>query len=89
MSSSGHAVAREEWNHLYRADPVLWPIDPGPFLGAEVGDKQPGRALDLGAGRVGTASGSPNGGGTSPRSTSLTSRWPGGRAWAEERGSPS
>ena len=50
MSSSGHAVEREEWNDLYRAVPVLWPIDPGPFLGAEVGDKQPGRALDLGAG---------------------------------------
>lgn len=43
-------MRREEWNDLYRAVPVLWPIDPGPFLGVEVGDKRPGRALDLGAG---------------------------------------
>lgn len=50
MSSSWHATRREEWNDLYRAVPVLWPIDPGPFLGAEVGDSRPGRALDLGAG---------------------------------------
>ena len=50
MSSSWHATRREEWNDLYRAVPVLWPIDPGPFLGTEVGDSWPGRALDLGAG---------------------------------------
>jgi cyclopropane fatty-acyl-phospholipid synthase-like methyltransferase len=28
----------------------LWAIDPGPFLGREVGTMAPGRALDLGAG---------------------------------------
>ena len=50
MSSSGHAVRREEWNDLYRGVPVLWPIDPGPFLGDEVGDSRPGRELELGAG---------------------------------------
>ncbi len=50
MTSSWHATRREQWNDLYRAVPVLWPIDPGPFLGAEVGDSRPGRALDLGAG---------------------------------------
>ena len=55
MSSSWHAMRREEWNDLYRGVPVLWPIDPGPFLGAEVGDRRPGRALDLGLARVGTA----------------------------------
>ena len=43
-------LARDETRGVERPVPVLWPIDPGPFLGAEVGDKRPGRALDLGAG---------------------------------------
>ena len=30
MSSRWHAMRREEWNDLYRAVPVLRPIDPGP-----------------------------------------------------------
>jgi hypothetical protein len=50
VSSRGHAVKREEWNDLFRAVPILWPIDPGPFLGAEVGDKRRGRALNFRAG---------------------------------------
>src|SRR5919199_5652595 len=41
---------REAWNERYRAAPVLWQVDPGPFLGAEVGSREPGTALDLGAG---------------------------------------
>lgn len=41
---------RHQWNERYAAQPLLWSVDPGPFLGAEVGDRQPGRALDLGAG---------------------------------------
>lgn len=41
---------RDEWNERYRAVPVLWDIDPGPFLGHEIGDMTPGVALDLGAG---------------------------------------
>ena len=40
---------REDWNERYRAVPILWDIDPGPFLGREV-DMPPGAALDLGAG---------------------------------------
>jgi SAM-dependent methyltransferase len=43
-------VNREEWNERYASVPLLWNIDPGPFLGGEVGDMAPGRALDLGAG---------------------------------------
>ena len=41
---------REEWNERYRAVPTLWNVDPGPFLGREVGAATPGVALDLGAG---------------------------------------
>lgn len=41
---------REDWNARYAAVPLLWKVDPGPFLGGEVGDRLPGRALDLGAG---------------------------------------
>lgn len=41
---------REAWNERYAAQPLLWNVDPGPFLGGEVGDLAPGRALDLGAG---------------------------------------
>jgi SAM-dependent methyltransferase len=43
-------VDRYEWNRRYAAAPRLWEVDPGPFLGAEVGAMAPGRALDLGAG---------------------------------------
>lgn len=41
---------RHAWNDRYAAQPILWAVDPGPFLGGEVGDRPPGRALDLGAG---------------------------------------
>ena len=41
---------RQKWNERYAAQPILWAVDPGPFLGGEVGDRSPGRALDLGAG---------------------------------------
>lgn len=41
---------REQWNERYASQPVLWTVDPGPFLGGEVGERTPGRALDLGAG---------------------------------------
>jgi 2-polyprenyl-3-methyl-5-hydroxy-6-metoxy-1,4-benzoquinol methylase len=41
---------RHQWNERYAAQPLLWNVDPGPFLGGEVGDREPGRALDLGAG---------------------------------------
>ncbi|MFN2606418.1 MAG: class I SAM-dependent methyltransferase [Acidimicrobiales bacterium] len=41
---------REQWNERYRSAPVLWTVDPEPFLSGEVGDRPPGRALDLGAG---------------------------------------
>jgi SAM-dependent methyltransferase len=43
-------VEREEWNNRYRAVPLLWDIDPGPFLGQELDTMAPGHALDLGAG---------------------------------------
>jgi 2-polyprenyl-3-methyl-5-hydroxy-6-metoxy-1,4-benzoquinol methylase len=46
---------RHEWNERYAAQPLLWNVDPGPFLGGEVGDRPPGRALDLGAGEGRTA----------------------------------
>ncbi len=46
---------RQQWNERYAAQPVLWTVDPSPFLGGEVGDRGPGRALDLGAGEGRTA----------------------------------
>ena len=46
---------RDQWNERYAAQPLLWNVDPGPFLGGEVGDRPPGRALDLGAGEGRTA----------------------------------
>jgi SAM-dependent methyltransferase len=41
---------RNEWNQRYAAQPLLWKVDPGPFLSGEVSSLPPGRALDLGAG---------------------------------------
>ena len=41
---------REEWNRRYASVPLLSDVDPGPFLGQEVGGATPGRALDLGSG---------------------------------------
>ena len=46
---------RHQWNERYAAQPILWQVDPGPFLGGELGDRPPGRALDLGAGEGRTA----------------------------------
>ncbi|MDQ6724667.1 MAG: class I SAM-dependent methyltransferase [Actinomycetota bacterium] len=46
---------RQEWNDRYAAQPVLWDVDPGPFLAPEVGEVRPGGALDLGAGEGRTA----------------------------------
>ncbi len=43
---------RDEWNERYRAVPVLWPIDPGPFLGAELNGEAPGVAWTSGPVRV-------------------------------------
>ncbi|MGH9278008.1 MAG: class I SAM-dependent methyltransferase [Acidimicrobiales bacterium] len=41
---------RKEWNQRYEAVPLLWDVDPTPFLGVELAGLPPGRALDLGAG---------------------------------------
>jgi SAM-dependent methyltransferase len=41
---------RHQWNERYAAQPILWAVDPAPFLSQELGDRPPGRALDLGAG---------------------------------------
>lgn len=41
---------RHQWNERYAAQPILWAVDPAPFLSGEVGDRPAGRALDLGAG---------------------------------------
>lgn len=41
---------RQQWNDRYASQPILWAVDPDPFLGGELGDRPPGRALDLGAG---------------------------------------
>ena len=41
---------RQQWNERYAAQPLLWNVDPNPFLSGEIGDRRPGRALDLGAG---------------------------------------
>jgi len=49
------AMNRQAWNERYAAQPLLWDIDPGPFLSGEVGGVAPGRALDLGAGEGRTA----------------------------------
>ncbi|MDQ4070711.1 MAG: class I SAM-dependent methyltransferase [Actinomycetota bacterium] len=41
---------RHQWNERYASQPLLWDVDPDPLLSGEVGDRTPGRALDLGAG---------------------------------------
>jgi 2-polyprenyl-3-methyl-5-hydroxy-6-metoxy-1,4-benzoquinol methylase len=41
---------RHQWNERYAAQPILWAVDPAPFLSQELGDRPAGRALDLGAG---------------------------------------
>jgi len=41
---------RHQWNERYAAQPLLWTVDPNPFLAGELGERPPGRALDLGAG---------------------------------------
>ena len=41
---------RDQWNERYAATPLLWAVDPDPFLGGELAGVAPGRALDLGAG---------------------------------------
>jgi 2-polyprenyl-3-methyl-5-hydroxy-6-metoxy-1,4-benzoquinol methylase len=46
---------RDQWNERYASKPILWDVDPSPFLGGELGDRRPGRALDLGAGEGRTA----------------------------------
>lgn len=46
---------RHQWNERYASQPLLWDVDPGPFLAGELGDRPPGRALDLGAGEGRTA----------------------------------
>ena len=46
---------RHQWNERYASQPILWDVDPAPFLGGEVGDRPAGRALDLGAGEGRTA----------------------------------
>lgn len=46
---------REQWNERYAATPLLWAVDPDPFLGGELTGVPPGRALDLGAGEGRTA----------------------------------
>ncbi len=50
MDGSDFVMDRHQWNERYAAQPLLWRVDPSPFLSAEVGDRAPGRALDLGAG---------------------------------------
>jgi 2-polyprenyl-3-methyl-5-hydroxy-6-metoxy-1,4-benzoquinol methylase len=46
---------RHQWNERYASKPILWEVDPSPFLSGELGDRPPGRALDLGAGEGRTA----------------------------------
>ena len=46
---------RDQWNQRYASKPILWEVDPAPFLSGELGDRPPGRALDLGAGEGRTA----------------------------------
>ena len=41
---------RHEWNERYASKPILWAVDPAPFLSGELADRPAGRALDLGAG---------------------------------------
>ncbi len=41
---------REGWNARYAGQPLLWNVDPGPFLGQELNGVAPGTVLDLGAG---------------------------------------
>ena len=46
---------RDQWNERYASKPILWEVDPSPFLSGELGDRPPARALDLGAGEGRTA----------------------------------
>ncbi len=57
MTASGpdFVMDRHQWNERYAAQPLLWNVDPSPFLAGEVGGRAPGRALDLGAGEGRTA----------------------------------
>lgn len=41
---------RHQWNERYASQPILWAVDPAPFLSQELGDRPAGRSLDLGAG---------------------------------------
>jgi SAM-dependent methyltransferase len=43
-------VRREDWDARYAAVENLWAVKPNRFLVAEVGDLEPGRALDLACG---------------------------------------
>lgn len=50
VGQTGDPMDRDDWNKRYAAEPVLWKVDPGPFLSGEVAGMSPGQALDLGAG---------------------------------------
>ena len=41
---------RHQWNERYASQPILWAVDPAPFLSGELADRPAGWALDLGAG---------------------------------------
>ena len=43
-------MKREDWDARYAAVENLWAAKPNRFLAAEVGDLEPGRALDLACG---------------------------------------
>jgi SAM-dependent methyltransferase len=50
-SASVHAgFAREDWNARYAQKELLWTAQPNRLFAAEVGDLEPGQALDIGCG---------------------------------------
>ena len=43
-------MEREQWDERYRADELIWKVEPNRFLVEEVAGLVPGRALDLACG---------------------------------------
>lgn len=87
-AASGENVAmdRQQWNERYASVPTLWKVDPGPFLGGEVGGMAPGRALDLGAGEGRNTLWLAEQGWTVTAVDFSDVALARGRGWAEERG---
>jgi 2-polyprenyl-3-methyl-5-hydroxy-6-metoxy-1,4-benzoquinol methylase len=50
VSSVRPGFAREDWNARYAQKGLLWTAEPNRLFAAEIGELEPGRALDVGCG---------------------------------------